>query len=988
MKPRTHQASYCAEPLEPRRLLAEILSGQMISDSLPTTGASDTYTFTANAKESVSLVVGATGGVNFLPYVQVFAPNGVALNTINNNSFDAENLLQGGTYTAVVREVGDNHTGTYNLSFFRAPATQLVDADSRPTVSNQRNFGTIERGDIDVYTFTANAGDAVSIDTAGLSGVNFLPRLRLFAPNGVPLSGFADSAHLTQLAQTGTYYVTVRDNGDDHTGSYALTMIRLPETPLPDSDSGPVQSNQRRTGAIEAGDLDVYTFAANAGDAIAVDVGPISGLNFLPLVRVFAPNGAPLTDFVGSASLDQLALTGTYSIAVYDNGSDHVGTYALTMLRMPAIPLTTVTDTDSGPTLSNQRQIGTIDSGDLDVFTFEANAGDAVGIDVGPLGGVNFLPLIRVFAPNGLPMSGFVGSFEGVQLPMTGTYYVAVHDNGNDHTGTYGLTMLRFPAEPVFDTESGTILSNQRRVGAIDSGDLDVFSFHAEAGDSVAIDIGATSGVNFLPLIRVYAPNGVPLDTFAASAAFDQLPQSGTYYVAVHDNGDDHIGTYAITMIRATSASASVQLTDADSGPLLSNQRRSGVIDSGDLDVYTFDAEAGDSIALNIGSTGGVNFLPLLRLFAPNGLPLSGYVSTFDASNLAQSGTYTVAVHDNGNDHTGSYGISLARLPAAPTADPNDLDGGAIASGQTRSGSLNAGDLDVYTIDLAQGGNVTIRAGFLTGVNFLPMIMLYAPNGVLIASQVGAAATIAFTNAPVSGTYYLLVRDTGDDHVGSYSLSIDTPLASDTTPPQMLFARYNTQASVAQVLVGMSESLGSTLAVTDLLVQNLTAGTNIPTGNLSATFNTSSNEIVIGFPGYATPRLPEGNYRVTLLAGSVADAAGNSPTIPLSLDLFFMNGDVNQDRRVDSKDLLRLTSNWQGRAATFAHGDVDLSGVVDQADVDILLGKWQQTLPAPPPGQSMATSPLRRQPFVAAVFLDSDRTMIDQTSGTATEWLQ
>jgi hypothetical protein len=65
---------------------------------------------------------------------------------------------------------------------------------------------------------------------------------------------------------------------------------------------------------------------------------------------------------------------------------------------------------------------------------------------------------------------------------------------------------------------------------------------------------------------------------------------------------------------------------------------------------------------------------------------------------------------------------------------------------------------------------------------------------------------------------------------------------------------------------------------------------------------------------------------------------------------------------------------------------VDLSGVVDQADVDILLGKWQQTLPAPPPGQSMATSPLRRQPFVATVFLDSDRTVIEQTSGTAMEW--
>jgi len=145
---------------------------------------------------------------------------------------------------------------------------------------------------------------------------------------------------------------------------------------------------------------------------------------------------------------------------------------------------------------------------------------------------------------------------------------------------------------------------------------------------------------------------------------------------------------------------------------------------------------------------------------------------------------------------------------------------------------------------------------------------------------------------------------------------------------------------------------------------------------------------VIGFPGYATPRLPEGNYRVTLLAGSVADAAGNSPTTPLSLDFFFMNGDVNQDRRVDGKDLYRLSSNWQGRAATFAHGDLDLSGVVDQADLDILVGKWQQSLPAPPPGQAAATSPLRRQPIVRIVFFTSDQTVVDQGSDTATEQLR
>ncbi len=98
---------------------------------------------------------------------------------------------------------------------------------------------------------------------------------------------------------TGTYLVLVRAStaGSTATGTYRLTMTHTPGpmTVSPGDQGGPLTNGAIHTGEIVQGDLDVWTFTANAGDRIGVHIGQITDNDdFRPWIRLWAPNGAIL----------------------------------------------------------------------------------------------------------------------------------------------------------------------------------------------------------------------------------------------------------------------------------------------------------------------------------------------------------------------------------------------------------------------------------------------------------------------------------------------------------------------------------------------------------------------------------------------------------------------------------------------------------------------------------------------------------------------
>jgi hypothetical protein len=104
-----------------------------------------------------------------------------------------------------------------------------------PLASGVVQSGEMLRGDLDVWTVTAIAGQLIAVHIDEITDTDdFRPWIRLWAPNGSILgntSGLAAADISGAVAPvTGTYLVLVAsfDSGFDGTGTYQLTVTVSP----------------------------------------------------------------------------------------------------------------------------------------------------------------------------------------------------------------------------------------------------------------------------------------------------------------------------------------------------------------------------------------------------------------------------------------------------------------------------------------------------------------------------------------------------------------------------------------------------------------------------------------------------------------------------------------------------------------------------------------------------------------------------------------
>ncbi len=705
----------------------------------------------------------------------------------------------------------------YDLGSPISAAVIIADAgnpcgpESGPMVNGATHCGTISNaGEIDTWTFTAAVGDRFAVHIGEVVDDNdFRPWIRVLAPNGSTVgsgSGLA-AAQVGDVVATaaGTYQLLVAsfDSGFDGTGTYRLTMTHTPGpiTVSSGDQGGPLTNGAIHTGDIFKGDLDVWTFAANAGERIAVHIGQITDNDdFRPWIRLWAPNGAS----VGAASGTDAAeigdvvapVSGTYLVLVgsFDSGFDGTGTYRLTMTRTPG-PITVSPGDEGGPLTNGATHTGEILNGDLDVWTFTANAGERIALNIGQVTDNNdFRPWIRLWAPDGTSVGAAAGTdaaeISDVVAPVTGDYAVLVasFDSGFDGTGTYRLTAMHTPGPFTVSPgdEGGPLANGAMHSGEIVKGDLDIWTFTANAGERIAVHIGQiTDNDDFRPWIRLWAPNGTSLGaasgTDAAEIGDVVAPVTGDYAVLVasFDSGFDGTGTYRLTMTH-TPGPITVSSGD-DGGPLTNGAMHSGEILKGDLDVWTFTANAGDRLAVHIGQiVDNDDFRPWIRVWAPNGASV-GAASGTDAAQIGDvvapvTGDYLVLVgsFDSGFDGTGTYQLTMTHTPGPVTVSPGD-EGGPLTNGTT-TGAIVPGDLDVWTFTATAGDHITLAINQTSETNdFRPWIRLWTPTGASLASTSGLdTATISNVVAPTTGTYLVLVAsfDSGFDGAGTYSLTL------------------------------------------------------------------------------------------------------------------------------------------------------------------------------------------------------------------------
>lgn len=699
-----------------------------------------------------------------------------------------------------------------------------------PLTNGATHEGAISpAGDKDTWAFTAEVGDTIVLrageltETGGTQG--FTPALRLYGPNGALLDSDASNANVVEVgaraSSGGTYRVEVTDGGayTNGTGTYRLHLVRLPgaiEVSTAD-EGGALANGATHAGSIHPGDLDAWTFTATVGDSVVVRAGEVTDgggtQGFTPALRLYGPNGALVDSDGSNANVVEVGATagstGTYTVVVSDGGAylDGAGTYRLHFVRTPGS--LEVSGGDEGGALANGgTHAGTIHAGDLDTWTFTAAVGDSLVLRAGEVtdsgGTQGFTPALRLYGPSGALLDSDTRNLNVVEVGVTatsgGTYVVVVSDGGAylDAAGTYRLDFARSPGavEVSAGDEGGPLTNGGTHAGSIQPGDLDVWTLTAQAGDSLVLragevtDNGGTQG--FTPSLRLYGPNGALLDSDASNLNVVEVgataTTTGSYTVVVADGGAylDGAGTYRLHFVRAP---APLEVTAGDEGGALTNgSTHGGAIHAGDLDAWTFTAEAGDSLVLRAGEVtdvgGTQGFTPAVRLYGPNGALLDSDTANVNAVEVAVTapgaGTYLVVVGDGGAylDGAGTYRLHLARVPGAFEVSGGD-EGGLLVSGATHSGAIHLGDLDVWTFPARAGDSLVLRAGEMADAGgtqgFTPALRLYGPAGTLLAADASNANAVELrATVPADGSCTVVVSDGGGyrDGLGTYRLHL------------------------------------------------------------------------------------------------------------------------------------------------------------------------------------------------------------------------
>jgi hypothetical protein len=178
---------------------------------------------------------------------------------------------------------------------------------------------------------------------------------------------------------------------------------------------------------------------------------------------------------------------------------------------------------------------------DVDVFRFSGVSGETAKVNTSKLGGAGS-PIFEMHRPNGTRVA--CNAFGDCPLDATGTHTIQVTDLGNNHTVDYALVLERLePPSPA----ARRIQYDQQISEEINGvGDMDLFFFSGEAGDTVRITATKTGGTGS-PVREVYRPDGTRLPCNAFGDC--PLDQTGIFTIVVSELGNNHTVKYLVTLV-------------------------------------------------------------------------------------------------------------------------------------------------------------------------------------------------------------------------------------------------------------------------------------------------------------------------------------------------------------------------------------------------------------------------------------------------------
>lgn len=314
------------------------------------------------------------------------------------------------------------------------------------------------------------------------------------------------------------------------------------------------------------------------------------------------------------------------------------------------------------------------------------------------------------------------------------------------------------------------------------------------------------------------------------------------------------------------------------------------------------------------------------------------------AAAMDTDGDFIIVWEGFGQDAASTWGIYLQRYSSA----------GAAVGSEFLVNTTTANDQRRPAIDMSARGDYTVvwqsPDSSDTGVFFRSFDYTGAQVNAqtrINATQTNAQSFPAITHDANGNAVFAWQSNLQDSSGwGVYARRYTAP---DQLPPTVTAATFNYLTSQS-VTLSFSESVSPSFTIADVTVQNLTTSSMVSTSLAYSGVNPAT----ITFSGL----LADGNYRLTLMASGITDAAGNqldgdnngAPGGNYTFDFFILGGDADHDRDVDNADFGAFFSHFgQSSGATWADGNFDYDGDVDNADFGIFFSRFNMTLPAPAP---------------------------------------
>ncbi len=292
------------------------------------------------------------------------------------------------------------------------------------------------------------------------------------------------------------------------------------------------------------------------------------------------------------------------------------------------------------------------------------------------------------------------------------------------------------------------------------------YTFQANAGDSLTLTVAKQDSLTRWPEISLEAPNGAVVtspSTPQNALLVTRAPVSGTYTAAVRNNTSS--GAAFSYLLRLGSLPSSFVVPAGDDGGLLTNAvSNSGWLLEGDLDLWYFVTDPGDTIVLRAATS----FALHMDLMTADGtLHSVGSATEGDAlirTRANRQGTNMVLIRAQDISKSGNYQLNLARIPDHSVPIP------LLTNAVTNYPTLSKGGLNQWVIYACKSNLVSVRCERLSSTVWYPRIEIFSEDGSCVASnQSGSIVTTNYMPAQ-SGRYTVMVQSGILGGEGLYSL--------------------------------------------------------------------------------------------------------------------------------------------------------------------------------------------------------------------------